>query len=160
MTGPSEGSLVAATLLTGLDAGIMLAFANSVMPGLRGATDDAFVDVMVGINEQIQNPLFFAIFIGGPMSQGVALALRGGWGPATGLLVSGVMASLAKLALTAVLHVPANTALATSGRRPGAATAGLRSAFETRWVSWHRVRTALSVTAFLATAATAWASAP
>ncbi|MGH3838754.1 MAG: hypothetical protein ACRDSG_06445 [Pseudonocardiaceae bacterium] len=57
-------ALVAATLATGLQAGLYYAFAVSVMPGLRRIDDRAFVEAMQQINVAIINPWFFLSFFG------------------------------------------------------------------------------------------------
>src|SRR4051812_41285218 len=50
--------LGAATLTTGLMAGLFYAFDVSVMPGLSRTDDRTFVTAMRSINEAIENPLF------------------------------------------------------------------------------------------------------
>ena len=58
-------TLIAATVSTGLVAGLLGAFACAVMPALRGADDRTFVDVMQRINVAIVNPVFVTAFVGG-----------------------------------------------------------------------------------------------
>src|SRR5215210_6268399 len=55
------GAVVAATLTTGLMAGLYYAFAISVMLGLSRTDDHTFVSVMQQINVAILNPWFFVI---------------------------------------------------------------------------------------------------
>ncbi len=56
--------LVAATLTTGLTAGLLFAYACSVMPALSGADDATFVDVMQRVNVAIVNGWFLVCFVG------------------------------------------------------------------------------------------------
>src|SRR3954469_7161010 len=56
--------LGAATLTTGLVAGVFYAYSVSVDPGLAAQSDASYIATMQEINERIQNPLFFASFIG------------------------------------------------------------------------------------------------
>lgn len=56
--------LGAATVATGLVAGVFYIFACAVMPALRRSGDRVFVEVMRNINDVIQNPVFFLSFMG------------------------------------------------------------------------------------------------
>jgi len=57
-------TLVAATITAGLMAGLLYAYACSVMIGLSRTDDRTFVDVMQRINLAIVNGWFFVTFFG------------------------------------------------------------------------------------------------
>ena len=59
-----ELTLAGAVLTTGLMAGVFYAYAVSVNLGLAEQPDATYVATMNGINEKIQNPLFFVSFFG------------------------------------------------------------------------------------------------
>ena len=58
------GALAAATLTTGLMAGLYYAYAISVMLGLSRTDDRTFLSAMQQINVAILNPWFFVSFLG------------------------------------------------------------------------------------------------
>jgi hypothetical protein len=65
-----------ATVSMGLLAGFFYSYACSVMPGLHGAADRTVVDAMQHINRSIENPVFFATFLGAPALVGWAIAIE------------------------------------------------------------------------------------
>src|SRR6476469_7491322 len=69
-------SLVAALLTTGLMAGVYLAFAIAVLPGLARQDDRTFVAAMRGMNQAILNGWFAVVFAGPLLLGGVAVATR------------------------------------------------------------------------------------
>lgn len=149
-------SLLAAVLSTGLVAGVMLAFAVSVMPALAGTGDAAFVDVLQRANAAILTPWFLGPFVGGLAAGAVAVAahLPAAARGALPWVVAGLALYAVTVAVTAVVNVPLNDALAAAGSPP-ADPAAVRQAFEARWVTWNVVRT---VTCVLALGCFAWAS--
>jgi len=137
--------LTAATVLTGLYAGLFTAFSYAVMPGLRRADDGSFVQAMRGINVAILNPVFALIF-GGAIVAGVT-ALVLGWSDASRpWVVTGIVLYVGVIGVTAAVNVPLNDALEAG---TGSA-AELRAAFEDRWVLANHLRSALSTGAFAA----------
>jgi uncharacterized membrane protein len=137
-------ALLLATITTGLMSGVYAAYAFSVMPGLRGADDRTFVDVMQRFNVAILNGWFLLCFLGGLVFGVLALVL--GWGtPARLWIALGVGLYVLSLLITFVVNVPLNNALmAASVDVPGAA----RAAFEARWVIWNLVRALASTAGF------------
>lgn len=124
-------ALIAATVLSGLIAGLYYTFFCAVMPGLRRVPDAAFVESMRSINLAILNPWFALVFAGAPLATVVALVL----GPTVPLAV-GVGLHLVALIVTFRINVPLNEKLdGTTADRPAA-----RAAFEERWVRWNLVR--------------------
>jgi len=139
--------LVAATITAGLAAGLLYAFAVAVMPGLANVHDAAFVAVMQSINRSILNPWFLLTFLGAPVLAIAAVIARyvtGGPGPWWPLISATALALLSVL-ITAALNVPLNNALDAAGSTDAA---GVREAFESRWVSWNKVRTVVSTASF------------
>jgi uncharacterized membrane protein len=147
-------ALLAATLTTGLIAGLYYGFACAVMPGLRRTGDRTFVDAMRWINVRILNG-WFALGFGGSLVLTVlagALHLVGD-APDGPLPWIGAAAALYVLTLvsTVAVNVPLNAALgAPGGADPvgAAALAAVRGTFETRWVRWNLFRAVAATGAF------------
>lgn len=151
-------SLLAATLTCGLTAGLLFGYACSVMPALSGSGDGVFVEVMQRINVAILNGWFLVCFVGALVLGvlAVALQLAGQRGPALVWAGVGLALYLASLAVTAVVNVPLNDALAAVplGEAPGVPSgepsvlAAARVAFEQRWVVANLARTVLATASF------------
>src|SRR6266567_3866249 len=69
-------ALVAATMTTGLVAGVFDLYAHTIMPGLRRTDDRTFVAAFQSIDTVIINPGFPASFIGALLLTGLAAALH------------------------------------------------------------------------------------
>ena len=136
-----EVLLLAATLTTGLMAGLFYAYSISVLPALHDAGAEVVVEVMQRINMAILNAWFFLGFAGAALlglAAAVAYAIDGA---RPGLLIpvlAGAVLYLAQIAVTARVNIPLNNALAAAGSNDPAAA---RAAFEARWVRWNNVRT-------------------
>ena len=149
----ARGDIVlgAATITTGLLAGLYYGWAVSVMPGFQNAGDRTVVDGIQQMNIAIQNPAFFASFMGAP-----ALATwawlserRRGSSTATRWLLAGAALNLAGLVVTFAFNIPLNDELDRAGDPATIANvAQVRDDFETPWVAWNIVRTVLTVGAF------------
>jgi len=151
-------ALVAATVTSGLLAGVYLLYAHTVMPGLRRLDDEGFVAAFQALDRAIVNPWFMALgFLGAPVLTAVALARTRGEPAAAWVAVALVLIVLA-MAITARVHLPRNDALKAAGdprALPAAGLAEARATFdEGRWVRWNLVRAGTSVTA---TGCLAWA---
>ncbi|MFD6187655.1 DUF1772 domain-containing protein [Streptomyces sp. NPDC060031] len=143
-------SLVAATLATGLVAGLFFAFDVSVMPALKQSDDRTLIAVMQRINVAILGGWFLLAFLGAPLFTGLALALHlpadghGALAPLVGALVAHALA----LAVTGRVNIPLNNALEAAGPVERIADpAAVRRAFEARWVPANRWRTVLCTAA-------------
>ncbi|MEP9363335.1 anthrone oxygenase family protein [Nocardioides sp. CN2-186] len=136
--------LLAATVLTGLQAGTYYTWACGVMPGLARTDDHTFVSSMNHINVAIVNPVFMLSFLGAP-ALAIAAVLTTTSG-ARGWAIAGLALALGTVVVTAVGNVPLNDALAAGGSRAD---------FETLWVRWNIVRT---VTSTAALGCLAWAA--
>ncbi|WP_328853217.1 DUF1772 domain-containing protein [Micromonospora globbae] len=143
--------LIAATVTTGLMAGLFAAFAYAVMPALRGADDKTFVDVMQRINVTILNGWFLSSFLGALalLALSALLAWRGVGRPALPWIICGLALYLVTLLITSAANVPLNDQLAAAGDPSGITDlATVRERFESAWVTWNIVR-ALANTAAL-----------
>ncbi|QDY75214.1 DUF1772 domain-containing protein [Streptomyces qinzhouensis] len=145
------GMLLAATLSTGLMAGLFAAVAYAVMPGLARSSDRTLVETMQGINIAILNPFFLLPFVGSLPLLGLAvfLAWRGQGRPVLPWLIAALALYLAALVVTGSVHVPLNIQLDDVGD-PDRATHldAVRADFESKWVAWNIVRALLHTAAF------------
>lgn len=144
-------SLLAATVATGLMAGLFAAFAYAVMPGLRRSDDRTFVTAMQRINRAILNGWFMTCFLGALVA--LALAAVAQWTDGDrGVLACVVAASvlyLTTFVVTAAVNVPLNNELADAGSPDRVDDlAAVRARFESRWVAWNIVRAVTSTGAF------------
>ncbi|MFD5202286.1 DUF1772 domain-containing protein [Streptomyces sp. NPDC058375] len=144
-------TLLAATLSTGLMAGLFAAFAYAVMPGLARSSDRTLVDAMQGINKAILNPVFMLPFIGAIPFVGLAavLAWQGHSRPALPWLIAALVLYLVAFAVTSGVNVPLNDQLDRAGEPDRIAQlSSVRTQFEARWTTWNVVRALLHTAAF------------
>lgn len=143
--------LIAATVATGLMAGVFGIYAVAIMPGLRTTDDRTFIGAYQAIDRAIINPLFLATFLGALILSAAAALLNLGedrsvllWAAAAALLY------LVAVVITFAVHLPLNDALKAAGAPADLADpAAVREAFaEARWVAWNIVRTVTSTAAF------------
>ena len=140
---------MAATLTTGLMAGLFYAYACSVMPGLRRTDDRTIVAVMQRINVAIVNGWFLVVFLGALVLAGLAAVLHLGARPVLPWIVAGLVLYAATLAVTFGVNIPLNNALDAAGDPDEIADpAAVRERFEVRWVRWNVVRAVTSTAAF------------
>ncbi|MET0190759.1 MAG: DUF1772 domain-containing protein [Pseudonocardia sediminis] len=149
--------LLAATLATGLTAGVFGDWAHTVMRALATTDDRTFVVAFQALDRAILNPAFLLPFVGALLFSGVAVLLHrptGGPVPPWTAVAFGLL--LASFVITVVVHEPLNGILRDAGDPDGIAdVTALRAAFdETRWVVWHAVRTVAATAGF---ACLAWA---
>lgn len=142
--------LVAAAVVTGLQAGLYYAFAVSVMPGLARTDERTFVHAMQQINVAILNPSFFVSFFGAPMLTLTAVALHlPGQPEALPWVVAAFVLCMVAFGVTVGGNVPLNNSLAAAEPLNQAAElAAIRRRFEASWVRWNAAR-ALALTAAL-----------
>ena len=144
--------LVAGTLLTGLVAGLLFAFALLTMPGLATLRDREFVRAFAAIDAIIQrnNLLFILTWAGSAVSLIIASVI--GFSQLDGvlrlLLLAATAAYVAGVQVpTIAVNVPLNNAL----QRVDADGADdksvqlARAQFEPRWVRWNVARTIVSI---------------
>jgi uncharacterized membrane protein len=142
-------ALVAATMTTGLMAGVFGLYAHALMPGLRTTDDRTFVGAFQAIDRAIINPLFMLWFFGALAFAGVAAALLGGEGSVLPWVAGALVLYLAVVVITMAVHVPLNDAIKAAGDPDRISDlAAVRERFhEARWVGWNVVRAILSTAA-------------
>jgi uncharacterized membrane protein len=143
-------TLIAATITMGLAAGLFYTYACSVMLGLRGTDDRAFVDVMQRINVAILNG-WFAISFGGALVLTVLTGLlhlaRDGRSALPWIVAAAVLYGVA-LVITFRFNIPLNDELAAAGAPDRIADlAAVRERFEAPWVRWNVARAVASTAA-------------
>jgi len=151
-------ALLLATVTTGLIAGVFGDWAVTIMPGLHETDDRTFVGAFQALDRAIYNTPFMLTFTGALVFSGVAalVHLRGEDRSPLPWVASAFGLYLAAFVITMAVNVPLNEAIAAAGGPAGVADpAAVRDAFdETRWTSWHVVRTIATTAAF---ACLAWA---
>ena len=70
-----EVVLLAGRIVTGLLAGVYLAFLVAVMPALHGLSDEVFAAVFNRISVVIVNPAFLSLFLGAPGARSCVAAV-------------------------------------------------------------------------------------
>ena len=147
----TSATLVAATLTTGLMAGLFAAFWYAIMPGLGRASDLAFVEGMQRINVAILNGWFGLCFAGALVFSVVAAILHAGAERRSVLpwIVAGAVLYLVVLVVTFAVNVPLNDRLDAAGD-PGRIgdLHAVRDRFEAAWVRANAVRTLACTLAF------------
>ena len=144
--------LVAATVLTGMAAGVFALYAHTIMPGLKKTDDRTFVGAFQSIDRAIINPWFMFTFFGALILIGVAGVLH--FGPerrsALPWLIAAFVLYLATVIITMAINVPLNDAIKAAGDPNHLNVAKVRAAFhESRWAAWNYVRTIASTGAFV-----------
>jgi uncharacterized membrane protein len=148
-------TLALATLTTGLVAGLFYAYAVSVNPALAAQPDASYVATENAITEKIENPLFFASFLGAVMFLLAALAAHYSRRPRTGrfwlIAVASVLYIGGGFLLTMIVNAPMSYQLAAVNPEvPARVLAEARNAYEDPWNFWNGVRTVFTTLAFLA----------
>lgn len=141
--------LLLTALTTALMAGFFYSWSCSVIPGLALLPNVAYLQTMQSINRAIQNPVFFAGFMGTAIL--LPLCVWKQWGGAgSGLLLAAAICYwIGVMGVTVFGNVPLNNMLdgaqlsATSQQR----LAELRTAFEQPWVRLNTIRTGASIAA-------------
>jgi uncharacterized membrane protein len=146
-----EFLLGAAVVLMGLLAGLFYAFACAVMPALGDSSDRTFVEAMQQINTAIENPVFFASFLGAPALAIWALVIerRAGSAGVARWIVAALALYTVGFLITSAFNIPLNDDLKQAGDpRHIADLAHVRDQFEAPWVAWNIVRTLATTAAF------------
>ncbi len=146
------GTLLLATITTGLTAGVFGDWAHTIMPGLRTTDDRTFVTAFQALDRAITQPLFLLVFLGALVFSGLAamLARRDGSRAVLPWVAVAFGLYLVAVVITMTVHEPLNVVLRAVGDPARIADpAALREAFhETRWIAWHLVRTLATTAAF------------
>ncbi|GIJ45232.1 membrane protein [Virgisporangium aliadipatigenens] len=142
-------ALIAATMTTGLTAGVFGLYQHTVMTGLGRTDDRTFVGGFQALDRAIINPWFMFSFLGALAFTIAAAFLNPGR-----QLLPWILAALALYAIvfviTMAVNVPMNDALKAAGDPDSIADlAQVRRAFdEARWTAWNLVRTLATTAAF------------
>ncbi|MFI5680517.1 anthrone oxygenase family protein [Streptomyces cellulosae] len=135
------GVLGAATVATGLVAGVFSIFACTVMPALARSDDRVYVQVMRDIDDVIQNPVFLLGFMGALLLTGCS-AWQSRGTPYRRWAWAAFTAYALAFLVTVVFNIPLNDELADT-----ADVTTARERFEDPWVAWNVVRAVLSTLA-------------
>jgi uncharacterized membrane protein len=143
-------ALIAATVTTGLMAGVFFLYAVAIMPGLGRTDHRTFVGGFQSVDRAIINPVFLTTFVGALGFTGLAAALHLPVGERSVLpwILAAFVLYLATLVITVRIHVPLNDQIKAAGNPDRIVDlAAVRERFEATWVRWNVVRTVLSVPA-------------
>lgn len=144
-------TLILATFLTSLVAGLLFVFATVVMPGLRRLNDREFIRAFQVMDGVIQNnqPLFILVWVGSVVALIISAAFGSGQLDGTGrlLLILAALAYVLGVQLpTITINIPLNNKLQAldvdAMNETTQKTA--RKEFEPRWNRWNSIRTALA----------------
>ena len=145
-------SLIAATISTGLTAGVFLLYAHTIMPGLRATDDHTFVAAFQSIDRSIINPWFLAGgFFGAVFFTALAALLHVGSGRNGALpwILLALALHVVVVLITMAVHLPLNDAIKGAGNPDTIDVDSVRQAFnESHWVAWNLVRVVLDLSAF------------
>lgn len=149
MNGLRVASLLAATMTTGLMAGVYGIYSNAFMPGLAKADDKTFVGAFQAVDRAILNPVFLLLgFLGAAVFTVLAglLSLKE---KALPWIAVAFVLYLITMIVTMAVNVPMNDALKAAGDPNTIDVAAARAAFdEAKWQSFNLIRVALSTVAF------------
>ena len=146
-----DAVLIAATLTTGLMAGVFGIYSNAIMPGLRRTDDRTFVAAFQSVDRAIINPAFMATFLGALVLTVLAAALHLGDGrPLLPWIVAALILYLVVFVVTIRVNVPRNNEIKAAGDVDRIADLhGVRERFnEARWIRWNHLRAFASILAF------------
>ena len=145
--------LVAATLLTGLSAGLCFTWTNSVTTGLARLDDIGYLQAFQQMNRSILNPSFFVVFFGPVVAIiGSAFLHKSQIAPVMWMLIAAALIYFLGVALVTVFgNVPINEILDSTdlSQINSEEAHTLRMRFENDWTRLHLIRTYASVISFL-----------
>jgi uncharacterized membrane protein len=143
-------SLMAATVSTGLAAGVFNLYAHTIMPGLKDTDDRTFVGAFQAIDRAIINPWFIGGTFVGAFVLTSAAAVSHWKQPGFAWIVTSLGAYVIVIVITATVHVPLNNAIKAAGAAATIDVASVRANFhETRWAAWNVVRALASTGGFI-----------
>lgn len=149
MNGLRVASLLAATMVTGLMAGIYGIYSNAFMPGLAKTDDKTFVGAFQAVDRAILNPVFLLLgFLGAAVFTVLAglLSLKE---DALPWIAAAFVLYLITMIITIAVNVPMNDALKAAGDPNTIDVTAARAAFnESKWRAYNLVRVLLSTLAF------------
>lgn len=138
---------IAAVLGSGMIAGLFFVFSNTVMAALGKLRPANGIAAMQFINRDIQNPLFFAVFLGtGIICVALLISLIWSWHlPGAAFILAGSVTYLVgSILVTIIFNVPMNEAL--DKLTPESAEAEETwVGYLSKWTAWNHVRSVASV---------------
>ena len=142
-------TLVITATTTALVAGLFYAWTCSVIPGLARLSNIDYIRAMQSFNLSIQNPLFFATFLGTALLLPVCSYVHFGQPISSRfwlLLISTTIYLIGVLGVTIFGNVPLNDSLAAFqlDSASGNEIAEARRGFENRWNILNTIRTVAS----------------
>lgn len=152
MSGLRAITLIAATMTTGLVAGVFGLYSHTIMRGLAKTDDRTFVVAFQSIDRAIINPWFMVSF-GGALLFTIAAAVlhlkKDVRGPLPWIVLA-LALYLVAFVITIAVHVPLNDAIKAAGDPDRIGNlAEVRGQFhEARWAAWNLVRTITTTVAF------------
>ncbi len=138
-------TLIAATMTTGLMAGVFGLYQHTVMVGLARTDDRTFIGAFQALDRAILNPWFLVSFVGALLFTAISAFLdTNRW------VLAALVLYLIVFVVTVVVNVPLNDAIKAAGAPDQIADpAAVRAAFdEARWTAWNLVRTIATTVAF------------
>ncbi|MDX2971021.1 DUF1772 domain-containing protein [Kribbella solani] len=149
MNGLRVAALMAATMTTGLVAGVYGIYANAFMPGLATTDDKTFVSAFQAVDRAIVNPLFLGLgFVGALLFTLLAGAVSLKEKALPWIAIAFAL-YLVSMIVTVAVNVPMNDALKAAGDPGSIDVAAVRAAFdESKWRTFNLVRTVLATVSF------------
>lgn len=138
-------------LFLGLVAGLFYSYSCSVNPGLAALPDKEYLMAMQSINEAIQNPWFFAGFMGTLILLPLSCWQSYGSGTSFYIMIAVCLIYyIAVFGVTVFGNVPLNNQLAafTLDAASSEEFTDMRSKFEKAWNNFNLIRTVGSLLAF------------
>jgi uncharacterized membrane protein len=151
--------IFASILLAGGVFGFFYAWSVTMMRGLSLAEGVSAIGVMQSVNANIMTGWFALIFFGTPMVTATAALvawLAGGRSAALWLVAATATYLLGCFAVTVIVNVPMNEALAELDPQRIGDPAAAWSAYSGPWTAWNHVRTAACGLTLLCAAAALW----
>lgn len=149
-------TLILATLLCTLVAGLVFGFSVVVMPGIKNLNDGEFIRAFQVMDGIIQNnqPLFILVWIGSVLT--ILIALISGFGQldtiGQGMIVTATLLYIIGVQLpTVTINIPLNNQLQTLNVDTMSESEQkiARINFEARWNRWNTIRTGIATLASL-----------
>lgn len=148
---PLQLILILSALLCSLVAGLVLAFAIVVMPGIRTLGTLGYLQSFKAMDLVIQNnqPIFMLVWVGSALAILASTVL--GFGQLEGfdralLIVTCVFYILGVHVPTATINIPLNNRLQAEDldSMPQAEMQAMAEEFETTWLRWNTIRTVVA----------------
>ena len=144
-------TLFSTLLLTGLSAGLFLAWQVSVIPGTKRVQDSSYIETMQHINRAIINPVFMVIFLGPvPLQILSAYLYRADSSIFWPIIFTFVLYTIGTVLVTGLGNVPLNDQLDTRSLHDLDKDQIIRERqlYEGQWNKLHAIRTVFAVIAF------------